>query len=420
MKRIRNLFVLLLLAGLMCPGTADAQLLKRAKERAKKRIEQKVEKKADDAVDTAVDEAADGVEDAARSAVERKLDAASQPVELNLGPNATGPADAPHVRYRSTTSMNLGALGTVARLLGKDVENVSETISISGLRQRTDQGDQSTIMDLEQDRMITIDHKKKQYSVLTFEEMARQMEAAVDKMKEQRETASASASADNSAASSGDPEAEVDFTFDMDMDETGIVESVNGLPSEQVLLTVKTEFEVEAEDDQQEMQSVRGIMYALVDTWTTKEIAGSETMRKFQMAMAQKMGEQVQEAGMGEALGAISQDPRLAASMEKAAEEMEKLDGMTVRSTMHLILAPEGQALDMEAALRPPTGDDPDRAAAMAQMAENMEAGASDAGAVTQQMTLLRVTTQVSDLQIDPIPAEFFDIPDGYSEVEMF
>jgi hypothetical protein len=132
------------------------------------------------------------------------------------------------------------------------------------------------------------------------------------------------------------------------------------------------------------------------------------------------MGEQVQEAGMGDALGAISQDPRLGASMEKAAEEMQKLEGMTVRSTMHLILAPEGQALDVEAALRPPTGDDPDRAAAMAQMAENMEAGGSDAGAVTQQMTLLRVTTQVSDLQIDPIPAEFFDIPDGYSEVEMF
>jgi hypothetical protein len=416
MKRIRNLFILLILAALIGPQTADAQLLKRAKERAQKRIEERLQRKADDAVDDAVDEAADGVEDAARSAVERRIDEASKPAELNLGPNASGPASAAHIRYVSSTTMDLGALGTVARLLGQDFGNLSQTVSLSGLRQRSDEGTTSTIIDLENDRMITLDHEKKQYSVLTFAEMAAKMDEAAAAMKDQANAEGAVSSQDAEAGS----DAEADFTFDLSVDRTGNVETIHGSPSEQVLLAVRTEFEVEAEDDQEEKTSVRGVMYALVDTWTTKEIAGSETMEKFQLAMAQKMGEEVGKTDIGAAIGAIGQDPRLGASMEKASEEMQNLDGMPVRTTMHFILAPEGHQLDVQAALQPPADQSSGGMSGLAQMAESMEANGGEAGEISQQMTLLRITTQISDLQVDSIPDDFFDIPADYSQVDVF
>jgi len=422
MKRIRNLFILLILAALIGPQTADAQLLKRAKERAQKRIEERLQRKADDAVDDAVDEAADGVEDAARSAVERRIDEASKPVELNLGPNASGPANAAHVRYVSSTTMDLGALGTVARLLGQDLGNLSQTVSLSGLRQRSDEGTTSTIIDLENDRMISLNHEKKQYSVLTFAEMAEKMDEAAAAMRDQAKAEGAVSSQDTEAGSDTEEgsDVEADFTFDMSVDRTGNVQTIHGSPSEQVLLAVRTDFEVQGEDDQQEETSVRGVMFALVDTWTTKEIAGSETMEKFQLAMAQKMGEEVGKTDIGAAIGAIGQDPRLGASMAKASEEMQNLDGMPVRSTMHFILAPEGHQLDVQAALQPPADQSSGGMSGLAQMAEGMEANGGEAGEISQQMTLLRITTQISDLQVDPIPDDFFDIPADYSQVDVF
>lgn len=409
MKRITNLLILLLLAAVVFPGTADAQLLKRIKERAKERVERKVEDKADQAVDSAVDEAAEGVEDAAASAFERKTRAE----DLNLGPNATGPANAPQVRYRSTTSMNLGALGRMARLFGKEIENQSETIAISGERQRTDADNQSTIIDLDTGNFVTLDHERRQYSVWSFDEMMQRMDEAVAEMEKQAE---APAAQPQTEQRSDEQDVEADVEFDMSVDRTGRKETINGAPSEQVLLTIRADFDVRSTDESGQEESVQGTTYALVDSWTSSELAGIETINDFQRRMAGQMAADLQASETGASISAMGLDPRMGELMKEAGEELEALDGMVVRSTMHLVLVPEGQELDVEAVLNPTdAGGD---AGALEQMAANAEAEGD--ASPTQQFTLLRVTTQVSDLQIEPLPDDYFEVPADYKKVDLF
>lgn len=215
MSYLKTLLLLLVLVAFVLPDTADAQLLKRIKDRAKERVESKVEDKADQAVDKAVDEAAEGVESAAASAFERR----TRPEELNLGPNETGPATADVVQYRSTTSMDLGALGRMARLFGKEIEHQTETITLSSKRQRTDSENESTIIDIDQGRMFMLDHEKRQYSTFSFQEMMDRMEAA------RAEIASA-------AEQDADADVDMDMEVDFDVERTGRSEVVNGTPAE--------------------------------------------------------------------------------------------------------------------------------------------------------------------------------------------
>lgn len=402
MTHIRNLFLLLLLSALALPNTADAQLLKRLKERAQDRIEDRAERKAEQAVDKAVDEAAESVEDAAASAFERRTRAK----ELNLGANAEGPANAAQVRYVSTTSMNLGAIGRIGRLFGRDLENTTETVAISGNRQRTDSGNESTIIDLDGFRMITIDHEKKQYWEMSFQAMMERMDAALAEMKDQKVAAEQQA---------GDqPEVKGDVKFDFSLDKTGRTDIVNGTPSEQVILTVRADFELEGENEEGQQEQVRGTTYAVMDTWNSKQLAGIETIQAFSLRMGEKMGDTMQKTEIGPSLAAMGLDPRTSDVMDKAAEEMQKFDGMTVRSTMHLVLVPEGQALDVDAVLNPANAG----GGRMAQLAAAAEANEGEGPG--QQMTLLSITTQLSDLQVDPLPADYFDVPAGYKQVDLF
>lgn len=56
----------------------------------------------------------------------------------------------------------------------------------------------------------------------------------------------------------------------------------------------------------------------------------------------------------------------------------------------------------------------------MAAMVQRAESTDDDAGAPTKQVTLLRVTTHISDLRVDPIPASAFEIPSDYTQVDLF
>src|SRR5690606_17693435 len=109
---------------------------KRLKERAQERIQKNVEEEA---------------ADAAAGAIEKKM---AESEELNLGPNASGPANAPYLRYTNTTSIDLGAITRVASLFGKNLNKITETVALNGDYQRSDTENSSTIIDLENDRFI--------------------------------------------------------------------------------------------------------------------------------------------------------------------------------------------------------------------------------------------------------------------------
>lgn len=384
MLYLRTCLILMLLVGLALPNTADAQLgrlKKKLKEAAGEVVEEKAGEAAEDAVEGAL---TSGAQEADRQAK-----------ELNLGPNATTPASAPLIQYRTTTSLDMPGMKAIARLSGQDLSNIGETVTQDATRRYATQGETGTIMDVANKRMININHKSREYEIITFEEMAQELEKAT-------------ASGEQQAAPADDAE-QPEFSFDLAVNRTGKSMTVNGSSAENVHLIIETLFEASGTDDAGEEQTVRGKFFTLVDMWITKELAGYQTMRSFDENLARAMQAEFQQTSLGNMLGALGQDPRLGASMEKAAEEMKNMDGVAVRSTMYFVLAPEDAELDTELAMAPRKGG-------LSQMAENMSAS-SGSSEIQSQATLMSITTQISDLTTNAKAADL-DVPAGYTEIQ--
>jgi hypothetical protein len=95
------------------------------------------------------------------------------------------------IKYEEFTRISCGAMEGVTKTLGffgmKGLNNVQSTTYIKGDRLRRDsfnnnQLTRSEIILLDREEVITVDHQKKSYSVITFEEMRRKMREALEKM----------------------------------------------------------------------------------------------------------------------------------------------------------------------------------------------------------------------------------------------
>lgn len=301
------------------------------------------------------------------------------------------------VQFVTTTQLDLEGLGVLGRLVDKAIET---TTYQQGDVRRQDVDRSSTLIDLPGRRFVTLDHKRKRYSVLTFDEMAARLAEA---------TGQASAKADASS--------DADFSFDVSYRLTGEQEAVGGFPARQGVLTIRTDYAVTGEDDAGKQATARGSFYTVADVWTSDRVAGMEAVEAFDRKLAEAMAGVV-EAGapnMMAALGAaLQQDARLGAAMRRAAEEMAKVEGYPVRTTTYFVTVPEGQKLDVDALLAPkPAEKKRGGLGGLVRMAKNA-AGAQD-GEATQQV-LVKTTTELTGVQQTPLEAALFRIPDGYQE----
>ena len=413
MKTLPRVFCLLI-AGLLLAGSvqdAEAQIWKRAKDRAKKRLNERVEQKTDEAVDKTVDKAVDkgeeGIESAIEGAFARMGEKAAQEqmVEFDLGPNATGPAGASQVQYRSATSVNYGGkLGALTATLmgGQGFGNALETVTMTANYQRTDEGDNSTIVDLENERFIMLNHAAKTYVEKTFDEMAEEAAAQLDAAKKGA-----------SSQQPDDEDVDLDAQYSVTTDRTGQRESINGSDAEQILLQVQ--LDVSGTDKETGETGEAGI-HVISDLWMTDELAGYKTMQQFNQRMGEAFGESIRGVSTSDfitMMAQMGQDPRLGASVQKASDEVAKVPGMPVRSTIYLVLAPTGAEIDVEKAMQPAEEGEGGLEGLM-KLAESMDESGS--GEVQEQVTLLSITTQIADLQ--PNSDVSFEIPEDYTPAD--
>ena len=404
----------LLIAALLLAGSvqdAEAQIWKRAKERAKKRLNERVEQKTDEAVDKTVDKAVDKGEEGIESAIEGAFArmgekaAEEQMVEFDLGPNATGPAGAAQVQYRSATSINYGGkLGALTATLmgGQGFGNALETVTLSATHQRTDDGESSTIVDLENERFIMLYHAGKTYVEKTFDEMAEEAAAQLDAAKK-----------GVSSQQPDDEDVDLDAQYSVTTNRTGQRESINGSVAEQILLQVQ--LDVSGTDKETGETGEAGI-HVISDLWMTDELAGYETMQQFNQRMGEQFGESIRGVSSSDfitMMAQMGQDPRLGESVQKASDEVAKVPGMPVRSTIYLVLAPTGAEIDVEKAMQPAEEGEGGLEGLM-KLAESMDESGS--GEVQEQVTLLSITTQVADLQ--PNSDVSFEIPEDYTPAD--
>ena len=347
-----------------------------------------------------------------------------------------GAALQPDLKYTTVNRVQLGgmlgkAAGFMARLGGGD--GFTETMYLKGDYMRTDDDESSTsmIVDLNADRYVYLDHKRKTYHVLTFDQLRQQLDTALQEAQAGDMNTDAAPQEETAASNT-------DVKFAFDVNRTGQHERIRGHASERVLMTFTAEATNTAEADSEE-QGIDGTMVIAMELWMSKDVPGHDEVQDFHQRMAAHLGEAFMEGGsasrsLAEGLQeAFASDPRMQEGLSQAAEEAAQLEGHAVRSVTHVVLVPPG--LDFQEALafggtaeaaKQEKADD--RKKKLGRFARTLAKQAAGLGgneaeepeeAEPRQVTLLTITSELENVETTPLSDDLFAIPDGYRAEDM-
>jgi hypothetical protein len=327
------------------------------------------------------------------------------------------------VQYQTVTRLELpGAAGAAmrfaARLGGSSTETV-ETTYIKGRRMRTDSDGISTIIDLENGRVITLDHVAKTYRSMTLEEMLAAAQQAADAL--------AARPAGDPAAGHGDREAGVKFR--LSVDPANERQRIGGQEAERFFITVQADGEYTPEGAEQREQA--GTLVVLTDLWSARSGPGYAALTTFNQASAGAFA--AQSASIMEGLAAVvAGDPNLTAAFEQSVEHARDMDGLPMRTTTTFVVVAAGEQFDRQALLEPkPEGPGVAQqagraalgrlgaraAAAAGRQQEQQEPPGRDQPPATQ-MTLMTVVSEIRELSARTVDPALFEVPEGYRLVE--
>jgi hypothetical protein len=210
-------------------------------------------------------------------------------------------------------------MGRFMSMAGMGGDPVTSTISVKGNRMSTMDERTGQIIDLAEERIYQLDVRKREYRIVTFEEMRKQLQEMKDRLAQQTQQMN---EADQAAAK----DAAESMEIDVNVRETGEKKAIAGQESRQVILTLTL---------RQKGQTLEegGGFVMTNDMWLAPQVATLDELTQFQMRFA--------KAVFGEALGL---DPRQASGISamipafgslatRMAEESHKLQGTALVTT---------------------------------------------------------------------------------------
>ncbi len=234
-----------------------------------------------------------------------------------------------------------GPLGSAAKLFGGN-KPVRTVHYYKGDFSRTDNLDkkgkvkQSSIVDLQNERFITLDHKKKKAKILTFEEWKEMLTSGLRGLTLQPEK-------EPDSEEEEQPKTEVEWSFSVDINEPGETKVFADHPSDRVDLNMKMEADITTEDKDKGKQKAKGGLSIESENWVNKSLTGPEEMRRFGEKLFQKLGMNPGQGGLAGLLASVMKNnEQLAAAIEKMREEGDKLEGVILSN--HTVFKSWGQS----------------------------------------------------------------------------
>jgi hypothetical protein len=343
------------------------------------------------------------------------------PFVATLAAFAAQSALAQDVQYQSVTKIDMGT-GMNLMLKMAHAQEISETHLIKGRKMRTNSDKQSTIFDMDAGRFIMIDHDKKTYVSAPIGQMVAATAMMATSMNARSENGVYKATAQDSVGN------KVDFTFNVSLDPTNERQSVNGQDAQRSFATIETDMKYTPEGESKSQDA--GKIVLLLDNWIANSGPAYTAVHNFNQAMSKELREQAFSNTTG--LNAIAAtNPQMGEAMKKAAAEQAKLEGVAMRSTTHLVLVPVGLKFDRNLVVNPAQEGNGNNAAKRA--FGGMVAGAlgvprrgeraAEAVASTsstdkpKQTTVMKMTTEISNVQTTSLAASLFEPPAGYKEI---
>jgi hypothetical protein len=186
--------------------------------------------------------------------------------------------------------------------------------------------DRTEIIDLDAETITTIDTLKRQFTVMTFEQMKQQIAAAAAKMKAQQQKTEASAPQQPSTT---------DVKFQIHVRKTGQAKDVSGLSTQESILTMNM-------DATDKSSGQTGSLAITNDMWLAPEVPGYDEVKEFYRKFAVKMGT-VFNSAINPAM--LAQYQGAGKGMAEMTEEMSKLKGTPVLQVMRMGTTMDGAPL---------------------------------------------------------------------------
>ena len=330
------------------------------------------------------------------------------------------------VKYESETVLNMeGAVGKMMKVFGaarpvKTVDYYKGDIKRSDSFDKKGKLKTTQIVNLDKELFISIDHKKKHYTQMTFDEWRQMIESTMQQIGQ---------SSDETTQQNEQPDAEVDWDFKVDVQKTGEKETIAGKPCEKVVLTMDMDAKVTATNSEegQAPDSASGGMAVTSTQWLYKgDSSAKKEMADFNMKFATKLGMMPGKANLKNMMAQVVQsNSRLGDAIEKLQEEGKKMNGMPMR--VHTVY---------ETTVDPETAKKMNEAKAQQDKDEDMKLTTSVGGLlggfgkkmmkkkmhkeepVKERNALMHSDMNVLSLATTPLARSLFDIPAGYKMVK--
>jgi hypothetical protein len=329
--------------------------------------------------------------------------------------------------YTETTQITGGAVvgmmkmaGAFSKQVRQAAEPITSTVSIRGNRMVRSNPMRTEIVNLDNETITTIDHARKQYTTMTFEQMKQQIDAAIRKGKEQK-TSQTEPSASNT-----------DLSFQVKVRNTGATKDVAGVSASEAISSM-------AMDATDKKSGEKGSLAITNDMWLAPEISGYEEVREFQQRFAAKLVTVFSES-INPAM--LASQPGSGKAMADMVKEMSKLKGIPVLQVMRMGTTVSGDPLPAasEAPLSPsdspemPSAGQVAKDSATSAITSSLGPGgfggfghkkkaadpapAADAQATQGPAVLVESNTQMSGFSQAAVADSQFSIPSGYKQVE--
>ena len=307
---------------------------------------------------------------------------------------AAGAADFTYTDKTEITGGSMKGMMSMAARFSKDVSTNTTTVHrIKADKMATQTGKSGSIVDLSSETMTAIDYDKKEYSVITFAEMAEAMKKMAAKM--------------NPGASK-----QSDVKFNVTAENTGKTKAFQGVEARQHIIKVTA----------QAADPKSGSMDTTMELWVGK-VPGSEVMREFGKRMAAKMA--FNAGGLGAAAGMMG-----GVNMQglgEAQKKMADMDGLPLYQIARIggSGAPAGAESGQAQQAQPQQqGSNEGVAGALGRFGrlgrKNQNEQAPPAGGQQAQSggMLLETTTEIVSWSPAAIDASLMAVPADFKQVE--
>lgn len=351
----------------------------------------------------------------------------------------TAPSALADFSYTETTQITGGTLvqlmkvaGTFSKAARQAQGPIISTVVLKGNRMAHISPEHTEIIDLDKETITSIDNVKREYTVMTFEQMREGMQKAMEKAKEEQQKKGAPAQTADS---------NTDVKFQVHVRNTGAAKDVSGLNANESILAM-------AMDATDKTSGQTGSLAITNDLWLAPEIPGYDEVKDFNRRYAEKM-RTVFSGVLNPSM--FAQQPGAGQGMADMIKEMSKLKGVPVLQVMRLGTTVDGATLPAasEAPLPAPTpmpsaGEVAQSAAQQSassaiasrmgslgglaggfggfghkkKKAEDPQPAAQQTAAPATSAVLIESNTQLSGFSQAPADESKFEVPAGYRQIQ--